>query len=250
MPDPTLEPTPDPVTDAGPAPDGDPDDLDLGEATRRLIRTADGLADERYAEPSGLPGWTRAHVLAHLALNAEGLAGALTGIVEGQRVPMYGSQESRDGDIDDLAAQDPSDIRTRLLGSCTDLDDALAAVPPDAADTTIDRVPRGRTFTVAEVPWMRLREVEVHHADLDAGYGPDAWTPAFSAHVLDAMLTRGAWSTPFTARPTDLDRAWTYGEGGPVVAGRAADLAWWLTGRGAGDGLTCDGGALPRIGAW
>ena len=62
------------------------DPLDLSEATRRLVRTADGLSDDQYAEPSALPGWTRAHVLAHLALNAEGLAGALTGIVEGERV--------------------------------------------------------------------------------------------------------------------------------------------------------------------
>jgi maleylpyruvate isomerase len=241
MADPTLDPMPDPVSRAG---------LDLGDATRRLIRTADGLADAAYAEPSGLPGWTRGHVLAHLALNAEGLAGALTGIVEGRRVPMYASQDARNGDIDDLAARGPSVIRTRLLGSCTDLDDALAAVPADESDTTIDRVPGGRTFTVADVRWMRLNEVEIHHADLDAGYGPGAWPPAFAAHVLDAMVTRGVASTAFTARPVDLDREWSYGEGGPVVSGRGSDLAWWLTGRGAGEGVTSDTGVLPEIGAW
>src|SRR3954447_14281823 len=113
------------------------DPLDLSEATRRLIRSADALTEDRFAEPSGLPGWTRAHVLAHLALNAEGLAGALTGIVEGRRAAVYASPGWRARDIDDPPTRDPSVIRTRLLGSCTDLEDALAAVPPDAAATTI-----------------------------------------------------------------------------------------------------------------
>ncbi len=226
------------------------DPLDLPEATRRLVRTADALTDEQYAEPSGLPGWNRAHVLAHLALNAEGLCGALTGIVEGVRVPMYRSQDARDGDIADLAARKPGVIRTRLLGGCTDLADAIAAVPPDEYDTTIDRVPGGRTFTAGAVPWMRLREVEIHHADLAAGYDRSAWSAEFAAHVLDSMLTRGVADEPFTARPVDLDREWRYGEGGPVVSGSGADLAWWLTGRGAGDGVTSESGVLPQVGAW
>jgi maleylpyruvate isomerase len=226
------------------------DALDLPEATRRLVRTADGLTDGQYAEPSGLPGWTRAHVLAHLALNGEGLAAALTGVVEGKRVPTYASEEARDADIDELAGKRPSAVRTRLLGACTDLADALAAVPPDQAGTTIDRTPGGRTFTVADVPSMRLREVEIHHADLDAGYDRSAWSPQFAAHVLDAMLTRGTARSGFTARPTDLDREWEYGGGGVVVSGRVADLAWWVTGRGSGEGLTNEGGTLPQIGGW
>ena len=226
------------------------DPLDLTEATRRLVRTADALTDEQYAEPSGLPGWTRGHVLAHLTLNAEGLAGALIGIVEGRRVPMYRSQEARDADIEDLANHEPAVIRTRLLGGCTDLADAIAAVPEDEADTTIDRVPGGHTFTAGDVSWMRLREVEIHHADLAAGYDRSAWSPEFAAHLLDHMRDRDGAGGPFTARPTDLDREWAYGEGGPVVTGAAVDLAWWLTGRGSGEGVTSDGGPLPRIGAW
>lgn len=224
------------------------DPLDLSEATRRLVRTADRLTDDQYAEPSGLPGWSRAHVIAHLALNAEGLAGALSGIVEGERVPMYASQEARDGDIEELAGQEPAALRGRLLGGCTDLADALAAVPEDRVGATIERVPGGRTFTVGDVPSMRLREVEIHHADLAAGYDRSSWSPEFAAHVLDGMLHRA--SVPLTARAVDLGREWEYGEGGPVVSGTAADLAWWLSGRGAGEGVTSDGGALPQIGAW
>lgn len=228
--------------------DGPVDDL-LAEATRRLIRTADRLADADHAVPSGLPGWSRAHVLAHLALNAEGLAAALGGIVEGRPVPMYVSQEARDGDIEELATKDPAAVRARLLGACTDLADAMAAIPDDAWSATIERVPGGRTFPADAVPGMRLREVEIHHADLGAGYDRSSWPAAFSVLLLDAMTSRDAADAGFSAYATDLDRTWTFGPG-PTVSGTAADLGWWLTGRGRGEGLTSDDGELPRIEEW
>jgi maleylpyruvate isomerase len=222
-------------------------DPELPEATRRLVRTVDALPDQAYAEPSGLPDWTRAHVVAHLALNAEALAGALTGVVEGRQVAMYRSQEARDGDIESLASAGAAVLRTRLLGACTDLADAIDAVPDDEAETVIERVPGGRTFRVAEVPWMRLREVEIHHADLDAGYDRAQWPVPFAVRLLDSVPGRDPGAGPFCVRATDLDRTWACGVGGPVVSGTACDLAWWLTGRPA-TGLTCEGGELPRIG--
>ncbi len=225
----------------------------LPEATRSLIRAADGLEEPEYAAPSTLPGWSRAHVLAHLALNAEGLAGALGGIVEGRAVPMYVSQEARERDIEELAGKEPSAIRARLLGACTDLTDAIAAVPDDAWDTSIERTPGGPVFPASAVPGMRLREVEIHHADLALGYDRSDWSPELTVHVLDAAAMRGRAGAAFTAHATDLGRSWAFGDptgDGPTVSGAAADLAWWLTGRGAGAGLTSDGGELPRIEEW
>ena len=230
-----------------PAPD---ENALLQEATQRLVRTVDALDDDAFAEPSGLPGWTRAHVVAHLVLNAEGLAGALTGVVAGEPTPMYASQESRDTDIEKLADASPTELRTRLLGATTELADAIAALPDDAGDSRIERVSGGRTFRAGSVLGMRLREVEIHHADLDAGYTPDDWDPAFAVTLLDAMGRRDPSREPFSVRAVDLDRTWAFGEGGPVVSGTAVRLAWWLTGRGHGDGLTCDRGDLPGIEAW
>jgi maleylpyruvate isomerase len=223
----------------------------LHDATRRLIRTTDALADDAYATPSGLPGWTRGHVLAHLALNAEGLAGALGGIVEGDRVPMYASQEARDGDIAHLGGASPSAIRDRLLGATTALADALDAVPDDRWGAVVERVPGGRTFTAGDVPGMRLSEVEIHHADLGAGYGRGDWPPAYVALLLDGEgRKRVATDVSFQAHAIDLDRTWSFGDGGPTVSGTGADLGWWLTGRGTGLGLSSDSGALPQIGTW
>jgi maleylpyruvate isomerase len=231
-----------------------PEEIDktelLHESTQRLVRTVDSLPDDAFGEPSGLPDWTRGHVVAHLTLNAEGLAGALTGLIQGEPTPMYRSQDSRDDDIDKLAAAEPSELRDRLLAATTGFADAVAAVPDDAWGTPIERVPGGPTFRAGAVPGMRLREVEIHHADLDAGYSHADWSPRFCEILLVAM-TKREWNEPFRVAPTDLDGTWSYGDGeGPTVSGTASDLGWWLTGRGSGEGLTSDRGELPKVGAW
>ncbi len=78
----------------------------LGDANGRLVRTVDGLRGDDWTAPSGLPDWSRAYVVAHLALNAEALARALHGTVaDHDNVPrtMYDSDEQRDSDIAALA---------------------------------------------------------------------------------------------------------------------------------------------------
>jgi maleylpyruvate isomerase len=223
---------------------------ELQDATNRLVRTVDGFQEDDWATPSGLPGWTRAHVVAHLALNAEGLAGALTGIVQDEPMPMYSSQEDRDRDIEELAGGDPAELRERLLAGCTLYADAWTALPDESGGATFERTPGAARIPAGATLGMRLREVEIHHADLVAGYSHADWPPRFCEILLGSM-TKREWSEPFTAAPTDLDGTWSYGEGaGPTVSGAAADLGWWLTGRGSGEGLTSDRGELPKVGAW
>jgi maleylpyruvate isomerase len=227
----------------------------LHQATQRLIRTVDGLPPDAWSGPSLLPGWSRSHVVAHLALNAEGLAGALTGVVEGEPVPMYASQEARDADIAELAGHDATDLRDRLLASTTAFSDALAAVPEDRQSASIERTPgSGRTFPVSAAPFMRWREVEIHHVDLASAYDRSSWPAAFLGHLVETVSERPGVPAGLTLHADDLDRTWTTGapdHGDAVtVSGSAADLGWWLTGRGEGEGLTVDGGDLPQIGAF
>ena len=50
---------------------------EVDRATDRMLRTAATLDDAAVAAPSPLPGWTRGHVLTHLARNADGLGNLL-----------------------------------------------------------------------------------------------------------------------------------------------------------------------------
>jgi maleylpyruvate isomerase len=230
-----------------------PDPTPLHESEQRLLRTVDSLRGDQWSEPSLLPGWTRAHVVAHLALNAEGLAGAVDGLAHEQVVPIYASNERRDGDIEELAGAEHAEIRERLFAGSQALRDALASLDGAQWEGSIRRLPDGPHWPVAGVPTTRRREVEIHHADLDAGYGRSDWPTDFAVELLDHVTVTHATSPDsptFTVRATDTVRTWAVGADQPVVEGAASDLGWWLTGRGHGEGLACDAGALPTLGPW
>jgi maleylpyruvate isomerase len=223
----------------------------IDRADGALVRTLDSLTDAELAGASLLPDWTRAHVVAHLALNAEGLAGVLHGAHLGRPHPMYASPEARDADIADVAASGPAERRDRRQAATGQFAEALAAMHEHDWDGRFERTPGGPDFALVNVALMRVREVEIHHADLGAGYSPADWPAAFRVLLLDSM-TKRPYPAPFDVRPTDVDRTWHYGEGagGPLVTGTSAALGWWLTGRGAGEGLVTDAGTLPEVQSW
>ena len=118
------------------------------------------------------------------------------------------------------------------------------------ADTTIERTPGGRSFPAGYVGDMRIREVEIHHADLALDYTAADWAPEFVVLLLDSRSGAEHDGEPFVAHATDLNRSWEFGTGGPTVSGVGSALAWWSTGRGDGDGLTSDDGRVPRMEPW
>ncbi|HXH78569.1 maleylpyruvate isomerase family mycothiol-dependent enzyme [Nocardioides sp.] len=225
----------------------------LTAANQRLVRTVDGLDDSTYAHASLLPEWTVGHVLAHLALNGEGLAGALRGVTTGAGTPMYESQEARNRDIAALGVAVPSEIRARVEASTQLFDRELSALPHDQWEATIERTPGNPAFRARSTVLMRLREVEIHHADLGLDYSNRDWVPAFSVQVIESAVKRaGDWPVPFRVLARDLAQTWELGDGEPAatVSGDAHDLAWWLTGRDDRGTLTVDHDELPEVPAW
>ncbi|QZY30654.1 maleylpyruvate isomerase family mycothiol-dependent enzyme [Nocardioides coralli] len=222
-------------------------------AGHRLTRTVDALEPDDWHAPSLLPGWTRSHVVAHLALNGEALGGVLRGVVDGETVPMYPSQQRRDDDIEELAAAERSNLRDRLLASLTTFVEAARAVPEHAWSGRFDRTTDGPSLPLDAIPLMRLRELEIHHADLGAGYTSADWSTAFAEHVISSMSRRLDPDQGFRVAPLDASRTWDVGEIGEdsrVVTGPVTDVAWWLTGREPSDQVSCSRGALPMIGGW
>ncbi len=219
---------------------------------QRAIRSVDSLADAQWAEPSLLPGWTRAHVVAHLALNAEGFARALEGVLDGQAVPVYDPNEARDPEIERLAAAEPGDTRDRYYSATQHFRTIARELHDEHWAGTILRLPTGPEWPTRSLIPVRRQEVEVHHADLGVAYTHASWPPDFSRWLLNRTTTTHADSPEtddFTIRATDLDDTWHVGADAPVITGTAADLAWWLIGRGNAEGLS-PAGQLPAIGSW
>ncbi len=223
---------------------------DITAATARLLATVDRLRDEDWPRPTECAGWSRAHVVAHLALNAEALAGVVRGLADGEPTVMYPSDTVRDADIETLAMRPATDIRDRLRVSADDLTEALSSLARVAPDATFERTPGGQLMEAHAVPRLRLREVEIHHADLRAGYGHLDWP----RDTVEAFLEHDAGrydGPPVSAYADDLDRTFPLGAATdadvPVVSGPASALAWWLTGRDPGDLLTSTTGDLPGM---
>jgi len=240
MSDVTHLPTPDPIV-----PSAVRDDLaELSEATERLLRTAAGLEDEELRKPSLLPGWTRGHVLAHIARNADSLVNLFTGARLGQQIPQYAGEEARDRDIQDGADRPLAEQLADLRASEQRLAAAVAAMSPGDWDFPV-RHRRGYTFPASDIPAKRLMEIEYHHVDLDAGYTPAHWSAGFAARELErlaAMFTTGAQDLPAVRLLVETGgQELRIGdpEGEPVltVEGPVRGLVAWLSGRAKGDGL-------------
>lgn len=208
-------------------------------ATARLLATVDALPDADWSAPSICEGWSRADVLGHLALNAEGLAGALRGLTDGVPTTMYLSNEQRDADIAELGAAPPAEIRERLRSSAAAFDEALAGLgaPEDAR---FERTPGGQSLRAGVVPLLRLREVEIHHADLAAGYTHADW-PHESVVLFLELAKHQGMRPDCRVVATDGEGAWVLGSpapDAPTYRGPASALAWWASGRDAGDLVT------------
>lgn len=63
------------------------------------------LTDPGFPRPSYLPGWSRAHVVAHVARNADALVNLLIWARTGIETPMYASGDQRAREIEEGARQ-------------------------------------------------------------------------------------------------------------------------------------------------
>jgi len=213
-------------------------------ATTALLDHLDRLDD--LAAPSLLPGWTRAHVVAHLTGNARSHVRMLDGCLSGAVVAQYpGNAEGRAAEIDGLAA-DPEPVVGAHRTACAELDQRWSRMTPEHWERHVRRLDAAPQPARGLV-WSRWREVEVHRVDLGAGYGPPDWDRRFADRLLTGLL----------ARP-DLPPMVVVAEGaehhvgtgaGPRLSGSTAALAAWLMGRDGGP-LDVAGGALPEIPAW
>ncbi len=228
--------------------------LEMAEdATGRLLDSLAEVDDAWCRAPSLLPGWSRGHLLTHLARNADGIRGMVAGAAEGREVTMYGTGDARETDIEAGAHRSASelvdDVRqssSALFATCLGVPDAVWEATPEWRN--------GRRQRLSDAPVVRVVELELHRVDLDAGYTPADWPAPHASLLVEAGLKRlGFVPDPPAVRVRVDGEDTTRGSDAPdavEVSGSAADLVLWLTGRSDGAGLHCDG-QLPTLpAAW
>jgi maleylpyruvate isomerase len=158
------------------------------DAHGRLVDRVGGLDDAQVRAPSRLPDWTRGHVLTHLARNADSHTWMFEGAAAGEVRRQYPRPGMRNLDIEAGAARGAAAQLQDLREACTRLEQAWHDLSDDAWDREGEVGPGPRSMH--EILFRRWREVEVHHVDLDLGFGPADWPEAYVAAELERGLPR------------------------------------------------------------
>ena len=223
-----------------------------GQGQQAVEQAAAGLEPAQVAGPSRLPGWTRGHVLSHLARNADALVNLLTWARTGVESRMYASPSDRADGIEAGAGRALPAQLADLAAAGERFAAAAAAVPAGRREFPV-RSGQGRQIPAREVPWLRVREVWLHLVDLDAGHDIDAipgdiaW--ALAADVAGWMSSRTEATAELRADGRDPIRL-GQGEQTTTIEGSPQRIAGWLTGRLPDRaGLTVTG-ELPDLPRW
>lgn len=157
-----------------------------------LDRLIEGGADEAatVARPSLLPGWSVGHVLTHLARNADSHRRMFEAAERGEVGDQYpGGLEQRTHEIDAGHDRRLSQQRDDLRRAIWALEAAWSSCTEEAWRGSGRS--GGAAVPIAELPFRRWREVEVHHADLDLGVSFEDWTPEYVRR--DLVRQQMAW---------------------------------------------------------
>jgi maleylpyruvate isomerase len=208
----------------------DRDRAGAARAHRAVVATLRDLTDAQVAEPSLLPGWTVGHVATHIARNAEGHRRMFDAAARGEVADMYpGGIEQRTGDIEAGARRSAAEVLSDVEATATQLEAAWAALPEAA--WARHGITFGGETTMADLLFVRWREVTVHHADLGLGYSWKDWDSDYVRLEL-ARLTM-LWASRRPMGLTDL----------PPEAMSVPDhqRVAWLLGRAEIEGLPAAG---------
>ncbi len=222
----------------------------LDGADAALAATLERMDDGDLQANSLCQGWTRGHVLAHLARNADALGRLVGWAVTGQEVAGYASVEARNRDIEDGARQDLAALREDTARSAAAFRRRAEELQGRRGLAEVRTGSASAFMPGDQIPWARLREVTYHHVDLDAGFSFADAEPEIVNRGLDEAVARVGPKPDcpsLTVTSEDSGR-WHLAGGGQEVHGTPAALLLWLA-RGLPSGIR-SGRAVPTLPSW
>ncbi|MFW0775537.1 maleylpyruvate isomerase family mycothiol-dependent enzyme [Paenarthrobacter nitroguajacolicus] len=226
---------------------------ELHKAAGTVTRLLSKMDESSVSEPSELPGWTRGHVLAHLAGISNAMARQLEYARRGETIELYdGGMDGRNKAIELAAGHSLARHTASVTTSLGAAIPAFDALGPDDWQARIAY----RDGTVFDGGLALWRELTIHASDLRLGFGPETWSRMFCEHLIGFLEARVPHTYKFVLQPTGLPQL-SLGSGGTSIAitGMLTDIAAWLAGREATLGslratAAADGVDLPELLPW
>lgn len=181
---------------------------------RSITRAMEGMSEDDFREPSLLPGYSRGHVVAHLINKTRAHVLVFEGAAAGEVRRLHPVGHDPDAAATDGSRRSSDAFSADLHDAFQDLERAWDTLADDLWDRQAVMMAGPRAMH--EVVAHHLRNVEVHHVDLDIGYGPSEWPAEF----VEAELAKRLRGLPGRAGHGDL-LAWLLGRA------PAPELAPW-----------------------
>jgi maleylpyruvate isomerase len=171
---------------------------------RRLLSDLASLTNDDFCLPSLLPRYSRGHVITHLTNKTKAHILLFGGPAAGEIRKLHPDGYDPDMAADAGASRPGVDLVSDLEISFEFLEAAWDALDDNMWDRLgiMTAGPR----TMAEIITHHLRDVEVHHVDLDIGYLVSSWPPI----LVDGELAKRLRALPNRTNPADL-LAWLLG---------------------------------------
>lgn len=210
-------------------------------AADRLNAVLAGVDDDAARAASGLPGWSRGHVMAHLANFSDAMTRQVEEALAGRLVEMYdGGRPARDAAIETDSGKSAQQLKENVAAATGNLIAAYEKVDDWTRPVTY------RNSDLTATAYCGWRELEIHTIDLALQPTSDDWSEEFCLHLLDFLRPR----TPEGIKLV-LDTGTTKWENGDgpvqIVEGRLTDLTAWIAGRQPRQPLAGD---LPELKPW
>ncbi|MDQ0616684.1 maleylpyruvate isomerase family mycothiol-dependent enzyme [Arthrobacter globiformis] len=219
----------------------------LGRETDMLLATVESLSGDEMTAPSLCEGWTRAHVIAHLASNGRALVKLINWALTGEEQQLYASEEARAQEISDLANLPREELLGRLRESAQYFAEQAQRLGGELAVEEVHL--HGKQIPATAIVALRIAEVVVHHHDLDTAWTIEEADPDSVLNAIDAAVrTMRAKGAPGMTLVTEERDEWVIGDGALCVSSDREGLLEWLA-RGAAENVDADG-PLPTLPFW
>ncbi|WP_073262176.1 maleylpyruvate isomerase family mycothiol-dependent enzyme [Cryptosporangium aurantiacum] len=220
-------------------------------AQERFAGTLATLTDSDLREPSVLPGWTRGHVIAHVARGAEAMVRLIDGVLTQRPAEAYpGGPAVRDAEIELGAQSGANELMDEVYETNLKIVYAFARMTAPTWGRQV-QFPTG-AYPANRCAWSRWREVEIHHVDLGLDvYTIESWPDEFVAcHLPHELAKLPGRLPPGTAVQVGPSRFGT-GEVVATIDGPDSAVLAWVLGRvGLAAPALATTGNLPELPPW